>query len=438
MNPILAGAWPPLKPLPVFKYETVDSRATIDFDKMRGEWVCRKTSLPSNKVQELRGGLREITMALPHGEAEIFTEDAEQQEQESEKDTNRRLQAIHEWRENYKSGALYFELRDYLSESQRTEMDDSLRLSLTARQLQFSAKNVGNVFDALSTAGGRFATLIEFAKRSKAKQGTAPTAQGKEAVPEAERAMDQDRQSLGSSSHEFEVVPNRWLIGDEDAVECCSDVDEFPTVSITNVLPERDQASWAERIALDSASQQSEIETSEIVETDSSSVIEQADQEGHHPPAFTGSVGQVRTSRSSADGIEGAPSRFPALEISAFQVAVFGILFLFAVLAFTVGLTVGRGPLGSRFREVPKSMLAGDTKPPAQPDQTDDLTPPAPIPPVTISNDSAGTHRLGDAKSAEEESKDSDSVPTTESKASTKPEVYSDRSGAMKPIARTR
>ena len=82
MKSILAGTWPPLKPLPVFKYETVEYRATIDFDKRRGEWVCRKTSLPSNHVQELRGGLREITMALPHGEAETFTEDTEQQEQE--------------------------------------------------------------------------------------------------------------------------------------------------------------------------------------------------------------------------------------------------------------------------------------------------------------------------------------------------------------------
>lgn len=434
MKSILAGAWPPLKPLPVFKYENVDYRAIIDFDKRRGEWVCRKTSLPSNKVQELRGGLREIAMALPHGEAEIFTEDAEQQEEESGKDTNRRLQAIHEWRENYKSGALYFELRDYLSESQRTEMDDSLRLSLTARQLQFSAKNVGYVFDALSTAGGRFATLIEFAKRSKAQQGTAHKAQGNEAAPEAERAMDQDRQSLGSSSDEFGGVPNSWLVGDEDAAERCSDVDEFPAVSITNVLPERDQASWAERIALDSVSQQSEIETSEIVETDSSSVIECAYQEGHHSPAYIDFVGQVRTGQSFANGAEGvAPSRFPVLEISAFQVVVFGSLFLFAVLAFVVGFTVGRGPLGSRFREVPKSMLAGDTEAPAQSDQADESTSSAPTPLVANSNDFAGTHRLGDAKAAEEKSKNSDSDPTTESKASAKP-VNSDRSGAMGPI----
>src|ERR1700736_1047106 len=82
MKLLLAGAWPALKPLPVFKYETSEYRASIDFDKTRGEWVCRKTSLPSNKVQELRGGLTEITMGLSHGQAEGFTEDiaAEQQE----------------------------------------------------------------------------------------------------------------------------------------------------------------------------------------------------------------------------------------------------------------------------------------------------------------------------------------------------------------------
>src|SRR5215470_11835385 len=96
MKSILAGTWPSLKPLPVFKYETAEYRATIDFDRRRGEWVCRKISLPSNEVQELRGGLREITMALPHGEAETFIEIPEHQEHEFEKDTNRRLQALQE------------------------------------------------------------------------------------------------------------------------------------------------------------------------------------------------------------------------------------------------------------------------------------------------------------------------------------------------------
>src|ERR1700694_4806875 len=170
MKSIPAVTWPPLKPLPVFKYETDEYRATIHFDKTRGEWVCRKTSFPSNKVQELRGGLTEITMALPHGPEEVFTEAvaAEQQEQELEKDANRRLQAILEWRENYENGALYSELQNYLSESQQDEVYDSIRLSLTARQLQFNPMNVAFVFDALLNAGGRLATLTEIAQRNKA------------------------------------------------------------------------------------------------------------------------------------------------------------------------------------------------------------------------------------------------------------------------------
>jgi len=189
MKSLLAGRWPPLKPLPVFKYETDEYRASIDFDKTRGEWVCRKTFLPSNKIQELRGGLTEITMALPHGPAEVFAEcpAAEQQEQELEKDASRRLQAILEWKENYESGALYSGLQDYLSESQQDEIDDSIRLTLTARQLQFNPKNVAYVFDALSTAGGKLATLIEIAKRNKRGQGAERPAKAEVGAPDAER-----------------------------------------------------------------------------------------------------------------------------------------------------------------------------------------------------------------------------------------------------------
>jgi hypothetical protein len=188
MKLILAGTWPPLKPLPVFKYEKDEYRATIHFDKTRGEWVCRKTSFPSNKVQELRGGLTEITMALPHGQEEVFTEGvaAEQQEQELEKDANRRLQAILEWRENYANGALYSELRDYLSESQQDEIYESIRLSLTARQLQFNPMNVAFVFGALLNAGGRLATLIEIAQRNKAEQEAAAQAQVETAALQGE------------------------------------------------------------------------------------------------------------------------------------------------------------------------------------------------------------------------------------------------------------
>jgi TonB family protein len=188
MKLLLAGRWPPLKPLPVFKYETDEYRASIDFDKMRGEWVCRKTSLPSNKVQELRGGLTEITATLPHGQGEVLAESAaaEPQEQELEKDASRRLHAILEWRENYESGALYSGLRDFLSESQQDEIDETIRLTLTARQLQFSPKNVAYVFDALSKAGGKLATLIEIAQRNKTQQGAYVPAKAQPAAPEAE------------------------------------------------------------------------------------------------------------------------------------------------------------------------------------------------------------------------------------------------------------
>jgi TonB family protein len=188
MKLLLAGRWPALKPLPIFKYETAEHRASIDFDKTRGEWVCHKTSFPSNKVQELRGGLTEITMALPHGPAEVFAEcaPAEQQEQELEKDASRRLQAILEWRENYENGAFYSGLQDYLSKSQQDEIFDSIRLTLTARQLQFNPKNVAYVFDALSKAGGKLATLIEIALRNKTQQGAEP-AKAEAAAPDAER-----------------------------------------------------------------------------------------------------------------------------------------------------------------------------------------------------------------------------------------------------------
>src|ERR1700758_2767921 len=251
MKSILAGTWPPLKPLPVFRYETVDYRATIDFDKKRGEWVCRKTSLPSNKVQELRGGLREITLALPHGEEEMLIEGAEPQEQELEKDTNRRLQAIHDWRDNYENGARYFELRDFLSESQRTELDDSLRLSLTARQLQFNSKNVANVFDDLAIAGGRFATLIEFAKRNKLNQGTAPQAHAEGAVLEVEPAIEHDEPSRTVNSDEPGLVPNLNdnsndpIVRDQKAAEPSAGAEEFPVLSIKDVFPELEQAPLA-------------------------------------------------------------------------------------------------------------------------------------------------------------------------------------------------
>jgi hypothetical protein len=189
MTLLLAGRWPPLKPLPVFKCETDEQRTSIEFDKTRGEWVCRKTSLPSNKVKELRGGLREIAMALPHDPGQVHAEvgAADQQEQELEKDTSRRIQAIVEWKENFENGALYSGLQGYLSESQQEDIDDSIRLTLTARQLQCNAKNVADVFDALAKAGGKLASLLEAAQRNKTLQEANVAPRAESAATNGER-----------------------------------------------------------------------------------------------------------------------------------------------------------------------------------------------------------------------------------------------------------
>ena len=191
MKLILAGTWPPLKPLPVFKYGSDKYRAEIHFDSTRGEWVCRKTSLPSNQVQELRGGLTELTLTLPPGQAEVFTDAVPtgQQEQESENEANRRFQALLEWRKNYGNGILYSELQDYLSESQQDQIYDSIRMTLTARQLQFNPKNVEMVFDALWNAGGRLATLMEIAQRNKAEKEVDVKAQAETAALDAKRQV---------------------------------------------------------------------------------------------------------------------------------------------------------------------------------------------------------------------------------------------------------
>jgi len=589
MKAILAGAWPPLKPLPVFKYETAEYRATIDFDKKRGEWVCRKISLPSNEVQELRGGLRAITLALPHGEAETWIESAEQQEPELERETNRRLQAIREWKEKYQNGARYFELRGFLSERQRTELDDSLRLSLTARQLQFNPKNAANVFDDLSVAGGRFAALIDLAKRKKENQGMDTPAQeegpqGEECVPDAEPALDRDQQSEGVGSLEIVHVQNEQNdassddepvpieeaaelpTADEFLVLAIKDVfpeqeqsplaermvhaptqletettevfnadspteaDEFPALAIKDVVPEQEPAPLAERRAHPPA-QSLEVETAEVVEADSpseadefpavtiknvseeperiplaewlgnaasqpyeteaseildegsASLVEPPPEEERRSPAIRSIGAQARRDRSffkrieaadrakdlsSEDRIEDSYSRFPALRISAFQVNIFAILFLFAVTSFTVGLTVGRGPLGKRLREPPKSLLAADNQPPALPDasspvlldQADESTPQTPAPPVASSDDSADADRAGEAPTSEGKSEadtpsaavsglesvdshsaevvptDADSSPRTEPRPPAKPGPNSQPGGAMGPIVR--
>ena len=357
MKLILAGRWPPLKPLPVFKYETDAYRASIEFDKLRGEWVCHKTSLESNKVQELRGGLIEMTMALPHGPVDVIAECAapEPQEKELEKDASRRLQAILEWRENYENGALYSGLQDYLSESQRDEINDSIRLTLTARQLQCNPKNVAYVFDALSKAGGKPAALLEIAQRKK-RQGAVVAAKSKATAPDG--PMPTPVESLFPAT-----------------------LESFAEESIGSVFPEQDQPPSPE-LTSQTAPQTSKIVTPEILDASPISLADDLLEKVHHRASVAGLGAQVGRHKSepAVDHIENSRSRKYVLEISGFHVAA--VVILFAMISLTVGLTVGRSPLGMRSRDIEKSMPAVDATSPAPlnvPGATSSLasTPPA-------------------------------------------------------------
>jgi len=352
MKMLLAGGWPPLKPLPVFKYETDAYRVSIDFDKLRGEWVCRKTSLPSNKAQELRGGLREIIGALPNGQAEVFaaSSPAGRQEHELDKDVSRRLQAILEWKENYENGALYSGLRDYLSESQQQEVDEILRLTLTARQLQFSAKNVSYVFDALSKAGGKLATLIEIAQRNKMGRQTDAPAKTEAAAPIAERD-----------------VPVESLIP--------STLDSLPEEPIQSASLEQDQPASPEWIEV-TASQTSESLTPGILDANPPSFVQDIHEEVQPEAPVSALERQVRTRKveSAADRIQHSPSSSYVLEISGVHVAAFAVVFLFAVISLPIGLNLGRGPLGQWLRDTQQSIFPVQVAPPALPAHPSETT----------------------------------------------------------------
>ena len=336
MRLILAGMWPPLKPLPVFKYGADEYRAEIHFDRTRGEWVCRKTLLPSNKVEELRGRLTEMTMALPHSQAEVFTEAAEAgpQERELENESNRRLQAILGWRENYGNGALYSELQAYLSESQQDEIYDSIRMTLTARQLQFNPKNVDFVFDALWNAGGRLATLIEMAQQNKAELEADVQAPRYEGMFPSESTYAKHNTVDGIKLDEGPLPIPAVSHSDADRAPIGSageiSTGDFPQRLETSFPSERERYFVSEPIKT-SLSQLSENPTEESVD------------------------GFIPTT------LENFPAQ-PIVTISPVARDILGAIFvlLFAVIGFTLGITVGRGRLGRSLRDTEKSFLADD------------------------------------------------------------------------------
>jgi hypothetical protein len=347
MRLILAGMWPALKPLPVFKYGADEYRAEIHFDRTRGEWVCRKTSLPSNKVEELRGRLTEMTMALPHSQAEVFTEaaEAEPQEQELENEANRRLQAILEWRENYGNGALYSELQAYLSESQQDEIYDSIRMTLTARQLQFNPKNVEFVFDALWNARGRLATLIEMAQRNKAQLEADVQAPRYEGMFPSEGNYAKHTTVDGIKLQEGPLpIP---AVSHSDAGH--SAIGSAAGIS-TSDFPQRLEASFP-----------SEPERHFVPEPIKTSLPELSET-----PTEESVDGFIPTT------LENFPTE-PIVSISPVARDILGAIFvlLFAVIGFTLGITVGRGRLGRSLRDTEKSFLADDaTSPPSRPGET--------------------------------------------------------------------
>ena len=410
MNVLVAGKWPPLKPLPVFKLETDEYRASIDFDKLRGEWVCRKTSQLSNKVQELRSSLLEIARALPQAqtqvsagvaaapeqkqspEQELAPERELEPEHELEKDSARRLQSIQEWKEKHESGIFYSGLQSYLSESQQQDVADCLRLTLTARQLQCNAKNIAYVFDALAKAGGRLATLIEIAQRNQAqRQGATVPARALAAAASA------GAERLAS------IVPEQFP-------------EEPPPEPMWSVLPTHHQSSLPEPSAAHaghpgttipspqttpsySAMSEHLVEVSPhetlddvpdevlngLPEEPSDDVPEDAQptylatlQQKMYPHASVAAFApSARAGKfaSSAGQVDNPSSRPYVLEISGFQVIT---LVVFALLSLALGLAVGRGPLAKRLQDAQESIpgLDAASTPPPPLTRPAEVTPP--------------------------------------------------------------
>jgi hypothetical protein len=389
MKLLLAGAWPPLRPLPVFKYESPECRASIEFDKARGEWVCRKTFLPSNNVQELRGGLAELTKALPPAHAEAFAQcpATGQQGQEFAREASRRLQSILEWKANFENGALYSDLQRHLSESQQQEVEEILRLTLTARQLQLSPKNIAYVFDALSKAGGRLATLMEIAQRKSTPQVADPAENAETTAPDA--------------------VPDAPVSNLIPAT-----IEDSPEEAIESVFPTQEEPALAELAAQTGPEATVSLPPGNL-DADPPSFFVEHSEKVDPPASVPAARPQVRTHKPNAPANrrENPPYRQRALEISGFHIAAFAVVFLFAVISLPIGFTVGRGPLGRWLRDTQQSIFAVHVSPPVLREQQVDATskssaPPSPVPSID-SDHSSGITTPGSATLPEEKPKES-------------------------------
>jgi hypothetical protein len=162
--------------------------------------------------------------------------------------------------------------------------------------------------------------------------------------------------------------------------------ENFPTEPIGCFSPDQVQTSSPELIAR-TAPQASEIVAPEILDASGLSLVEDLQENVRHHIPVLGFGLQVPTGKveSSPDRIDDSPSYLNVPELSAergfgFQLAA--LAFLFAVLGFTVGLTVGRGSLGKRLRDPQKSILAVDATSPALPNRPDEVTSRTSTPPA--------------------------------------------------------
>jgi len=191
-------------------------------------------------------------------------------------------------------------------------------------------------------------------------------------------------------------------------------LENFPPEPMGCFSPDQVQTSSPELIAR-TAPQASEIVPPEILDASGLSLVEDLQENVHHHIPVPGFGLQVPTGKveSSPNRIDDSPSYLNVPELSAergFGFQRVALAFLFAVMGFTVGLTVGRGPLGKRLREPQKSMLAVDATSPALSNRPDELTSRTSTPPAA---DTFNTPAVNpSAQETEESRSESPSAPS--------------------------
>ena len=238
-------------------------------------------------------------------------------------------------------------------------------MTLTARQLQFKPKNVEFVFDALWNARGRLATLIEMAQRNKAQL---------EADVQAPRYE-------GMFPSESTYAKHTTV----DAIKLEEGPPPIPAVSHSD----------SGHSVIGSAGG---ISTSDFPQLEASFPSE---RERHFvPEPIKTSLPELNETptEESVDGfIPATAENFPTepiVSVSPVAREILGAIFvlLFAVIGFTLGITVGRGRLGRSLRDTEKAILAADATSPAPPSRPGETTSPTSTPSAADTSDIAAVN----------------------------------------------